>query len=528
MAEDVVRPQDVLKGDLKEQLIEAVIDAYMAKGAVESGAVNLEFKAKESEDGHPRYVYTLPVKGAGDPEICCDYPSGQWLQRKSGWFDSDLDGTTDYADAGDNSYEVRIFDAPGTWDALRQEVAAWVDPWVNDCPSPNVYTNQINSIATIARQLYVGNAPAPGSTATGAPDSADLDLWDAMTELHISADSTSLAVDAFQRTYSTDIWKTVGGQQSMVFAAGLALTAEGLAWSETYRSLRDTLLRAAHDFASFAGSREAKGEKVDAFLNTTSKVAGLLGGAGKVWPPFGSAMKAVTGGIAAYRFMNPPQAAVLDQSLVLSGDTFDAKMTSFKDQIKKIHDGLYAAEEAIALGCRAMIEETENKPDNYSLTRGARQGRQGDGDNFNQLLTRELDISRTKLRRVAAACELIGNHQVGLSALLGGRDAAGNPAAFVRDEWYRGVLPEVGTIGYGYNGPFPDYERLVNATEDLLFDEGKNSNRVAEALIATVLDYEAQDDAIQAELDRLVTGPGGIDDYPLSKGNDPNDPASSS
>lgn len=81
---------------------------------------------------------------------------------------------------------------------------SWIDPWVKDSPDPVEFTNQINSLATVARQLYVGNAPAPGSSGS-APTSADLDLWDALSELDISVDNTSVAIDLFQRNYATDI-----------------------------------------------------------------------------------------------------------------------------------------------------------------------------------------------------------------------------------------------------------------------------------------------------------------------------------
>ncbi|MEO9324563.1 hypothetical protein ABFT23_13805 [Nocardioides sp. C4-1] len=517
MSDDVVTPQDVLADDIRDKLVEAVIDAYMRKGCIEDGTVNMHWEDKNGTD----WTYRLDVGGATDPEIACD-SDGNWRHKKWWQPDDHLGNGVDYVDTNDNAYEVRLFDAKAKWDEIRTTIDSWLDPWVNDCPSPNEYTNQINSIATVARQLYVGSQPVAGSEGS-PPTSADPDLWDSMTELDISADNTSRSLDVFQRSYSTDIWKTVGGQYSLVYAAGLALTAEAAAWNESYRSLRDFLKVAAHDFATFAGSGDGSGEGTEAALGATSAVAGLLGATvGVAFPPFGIAMGVLSSATGVAALMSPAVPAVEDASLQLEGDTFAEKWESFKSAMKDINDDLRAAELAVQDGCRAMAADVGTKPDNYSLVAGGTQG-QGAQDDFEGMLGLRLDLELYKLKNLAGACQTIGDHQVGLAGVLGGTDADGASSYDVSDEWYRGYLPEVGRIGYGTSGPYWAYKALVESTIDLLVQEGKYSRQVADWMVEMIIGMDATDMDKQQELERLSVP---FDRHDLSVGNDETDPNS--
>lgn len=472
MSEEIVRPQDVLAGGLRQKLIDAMIHAYMAKGAIEDGSLQGVAWRKE-ESGEWRYVVELVA--AGDPDIVCD-SSGRWRHAKPLAPDKTLSVGLNHIDGNDNAYAVTVFDARAKWAEIEDFVDAWTRPWVLHSPNPNAFTNQINSVATVARQLYVGNAPQ--SAGQGIPPaSADEDLWDAMTQLMISIDDTSRAVDLFQNNYATDIWKTVGGQQSLVYAAGLAITTEASAWNATYASLRDFLTLAAHDFKAFGNSAEGRGSELSAFLGATSAVTSLLGAtAGMAFPPFGAAMGAVSSATNVAQIMNPEIPAINDDSLTLTGGSYEAKTKSFKEQIKRIEKDLAAAERGIAAGCRAALKDLRTSPDNYSLRRSP--SRQGDFENFPAMYASRIDIHPQKLRRSAAACELIANHQRGLAKILSGRDAAGNPSSVSASEWSRGALPEGGTIGSTSTGPLASYENVIDAAVTLLLDESKESHRV--------------------------------------------------
>ncbi|WP_148614778.1 hypothetical protein [Nocardioides rubriscoriae] len=516
MTDEVVTPHDVLADGIGDTLVEAMIEAWMRKGAIESGACNLTWDGKDGDD----WVYRLPLSGTGDPEIVCD-SGGSWRQRKRFYFDKDLGPGEGLVDSGENSYAVRLFDAPATWAEIRAEAESWVYPWVHDSPDPHDFTDQINSVATVARQLYAGSSPTGGGVGA-PPTSADPDLWDALTEVAISADSTSLAVDAFQRTYATDIGKTIGGQYAMVYSAGLALTAEAAAWSASYKSLREFLKVAAADFNAFAGSGKGSGEDAAAVLGATSAVAGLLGAtAGVAFPPFGLAMGLLSSSIGVYTVVNPASPAVADTSLLLEGDTYEAKWESFRSRIRDISADLRTAEEAVADACRAMVVDVNGFPDNYSLTRGGTQ--QGAGDDFEGMLGTTIDIQPAKLRMVAGACEAIGNHQIGLAGILGGSDAAGAPSSDAYGEWLRGSLPVGGTIGYPFAGGYWSYRALVDAIVDLLVEEGKNSRRVADWVIEMVLGMESTDAEREAALLRLGQQ---FDRHDLALGNDPTNPTS--
>lgn len=522
MADEVVRPHEVLADGLRDDLIDAIKDAYMAKGAIESGDLGgVEWRKKDGAE----WQYVIELNAANDADIVCD-SDGSWRHKKFLAGDESLSPGVNHVDANDNAYEVRVFDAKAKWKEIEDYVDSWIDPWVKNSPDPVEFTNQINSLATVARQLYVGNAPAPGSNGS-APTSADLDLWDALSELDISVDNTSVAIDLFQRNYATDIWKTIGGQQALVYAAGIAMTAEADAWNQTYTSLRDFLQVATADFASFAGSGESRGEGVDAALGATSAVAGLLGAtAGKAFPPFGLAMGLVTSTVAVARLFNDVVPAVADESLLLEGDTYAAKWDSFKEQIKKIESDLADAERAIDGSCHAMLKDLRSFPDNYSLTRNPK--KQGDREDFERMLRSRIELLPSKLRNAAAACELISEHQAGLAGILGGVDAAGNPSSDVADEWTRNTLPEVGIIGSTYSGPYLAYRQLVDAAVDLLIDESRESHRVAEWLIELLIDFKDTDAGIADRNRRLRELAGEIDDYELARGNDPHLPSSTS
>ncbi|GAB2876349.1 hypothetical protein GCM10027026_29270 [Myroides odoratimimus subsp. xuanwuensis] len=505
----------MLAGGLRDDLVDAIKYAFMAKGAIESGDLGgVAWRKKDGGEWH----YVVELNAVNDADIVCD-SAGNWRHKKFLAGDESLSPGVNYVDANDNAYEVRVFDAKAKWQEIEDYVDSWIDPWVTGSPDPAAFTNQINSLATVARQLYVGNAPALGSSGS-APSSADLDLWDALSELDISVDNTSVAVDLFQRTYATDIWKTIGGQQSLVYAAGLAMTAEADAWNQTYKSLRDFLLAATADFASFAGSGEGRGAGVDAVLGATSAVAGLLGAtAGRAFPPFGIAMGLVTSTVAVGRLFNEVVPFARDESLLLEGNTYAAKWDSFKEQVKKIEADLAAAERAIDGSCDAMLKDLRSFPDNYSLTQNRK--KQGDREDFERMLQSRIELLPSKLRNAAAACELIARHQAGLARILGGADAAGNPSTDVANEWTRNTLPEVGIIGSTYSGPYLAYRRLVDAAVDLLIDESKESHRVAEWLIELVIDFKDTDAGIAERNRKLRELAEEIDGYELAKGNDP-------
>lgn len=525
MSDQVVRPQDVLAGGLRDDLVDAMKYAYMRKGAFDGGEMRgVEWRDGENSVGGSSWKYRIDLGIlVNDPEITCD-SSGSWRHEQFIGGDDALSPGSNFIDANDNSYEVVLPDVSAKFAEIEQFVDDWVQPWVDGSPDPTAFTNQINSIATVAKQLFVGAGPSEGSGGS-APTSADLDLWDAMTEVDISVDNTSLAVDKFQRHYSSDIWKTIGGQQCLVYGAGLAVAAEASAWNEAYKTLRSFLEVARSDFLSYAGSSEGGGEGLDAALGATSTVVGVLGaGVGVALPPFGAAMGLVAGFASVAQLMTPSTPAVPDESVALKGGDFEAKLDSFKEQVKAINEDLAEAEEIVGQGCRNLIRDLRQKPDNYSLTRNPR--KQGDNEDFDELLTGTIDVIPAKLRSAAGACELIARHQRGLAGILSGNDAQGNPSATVGNEYTRNSLPETGVIGSGSTGPLADITHLVGEAVDLLLDEGKESHRVAEWLIGLAQDFQDTDagEAARARvLDRLV---GDIDDYELSRGNDPSDPNS--
>ena len=384
-SQEVVRPSAIT--GLKADLIEAVTNAYMAKRVPE--LTGLKYDHGECKDGEFRYKSPSPDNVFGfslerDVGYYCSYPGGVW--REDVLFAPDSEKSSDDSTYGTGS----LFDAKGTYAMIESEVSSWIDPWA-DCHSPNEFANQINSIANVASQLYVGNeivlggqdvSPVGGDASSGA--SAVSDVRSAIDEVKLGTDDMrGPAIDAFQRTYVLDIERTLGGQRGLATAAGLAVTAEATAWNQTYISLRDFIKKAIHDFNDFAGAHGASGENIEATLGAVAAVAGLAAATGGVaFPPFGVVMGVVGGVATVGGLMFPATDPVNPAPLALGGGDYMAYWTAFKDGIKAINTDLETAENAITKGCHRMLADYHAYPDNYSIAQGqlgtaGRPGRRG-------------------------------------------------------------------------------------------------------------------------------------------------------
>lgn len=503
------RPTDITDG-LKKALKDAMVSAYMAKGCIEDGSFPGTFRGFEGDGdgGSVRFTYDIDFGGAnGGAELYVWYPDGQWRRSNTLW-DSDIhvsgDGTA-IVSGGENSYQVSLFDPKAKWAEIESEISSWFDPWQSG-PNPAAFRNQIDSLTTVANQLYAENGSA------GAAPGPDLDLESAIDTVkgqvrHLRGGS----VIAFQNTYADDIDTTIGGQQGLAAGLATALEAEAAAWSETYLALKSLLRNGAYDFHQLANSRGASGDKVDAVLGTVTAVSSLLGGTvGKAYPPLGTTLGVLSGGIGVFRAFNRPVAAVADIPLELTADSYSGRKAELFDKVKEINAQLKTCEESVALGCDNLVAYANGNIDGYSLTRSTKARTEYRDENGNTDHHRpngqhptdtslseavsEIQISHGILAQMVGACQYIGDHQIGAAQLLSGNDAQGDPVALVWDEWFRGSLPEVGTIGWASDGPFSTVRALLDFSVDLLVDEGKNSRNVADALAATNKDFKDEDE----------------------------------
>lgn len=509
---EVMTPGDILADDLREELKKAAIAGYMATSVIGDTDGDHSIKSfvnMEWHDDEVRFNYRASILGEDYP-VYCMWPSGDWK----------LD-VSFLPDVGDYPGFTAI-DVSGGWDNVRSTVDEWLDPWVNSCPDPNGYTNQINSVARIASQLNIG-----GGGSESGPAGGDTDLREAVKTIdNRSTDGNSRAIVAFRDAYVSDLWTTIFNQCGATASAGLALTAEGVAWSETYRSVRDLIMVAINDFKTLAKANETND---DAALTAVGAVAGILGATvGVAFPPFGVAMGGLSAVIGVYTVMNPAVAGEDAKPLELSGSDYFAMMESFQEQMREVARAHGRAEQNISAGCNAVLTDMDANPESYFLSRKTSRGRQY--DDFEGTLVTEIDVPKNLLQEMAGAAELIGNQQQELASILAGSDAAGSSSANVQFEWYRGSLPDGTAIGLGSGGygPYDDYMKLVDAVAGMLKDEGKNSHRMAEALMATALDYSLTDDRsgadsqhIQSQIDVYESQ---MDHNPVVRGNDPNDP----
>lgn len=502
--QEVVTPSDI--APLKDKLIEAVINAYMCKRIPETSDLYLEDQddhESSCDAGEFRYKQPAPDNVFGfslekDIGYYVSYPGGHW--------------TEDVSLLPDIDAPRNLFDANAVYELCRAEVSKWIDPWVETCPSPNEFENQINSIANVASQLYIGNEVVFGSggssSSDGAssPTSAVSDLRSAVDEIGIQVDSLKgNAINAFQRTYSEDIARTIGGQRGLVTAAGLAITAEATAWNQALITLRDFIKKATYDFNNYAGTQAAKGDNVEATLGAVSAIAGLAGATvGVAFPPFGVAMGVVGGVAGVASLMFGGQEAIEAKPLALDFGSYTDCWESFKDGIVDIAQDLANAEVAIAEGCQRILADYHANPDNYSLTqvtpRSDGRGQQGPYDDLAPFMAVEVHIKYAEWNKVAGAVESIGDHQHALAGLLGGTDGAGDPSAKVLSEWSRGYLPEGGAIGNGGIGPYTSFSSVIETAIDLLLAESKTSHEVAQKCYDIGTDFKLTDNEIEAGL----------------------------
>lgn len=284
---EVVRPQDLEA--YKQPLVESVFNAYMTTQMPKD--CHLKYDWGSCGQGEFRYY-----DNADGCKYYCYWPSGQW-KEDIGWCHDPTRSPGDRSTPVDDT-SATLIDVTGAYNAIKENVSEWVDPWINDCQSPNVFTNQINSIANVANHLYIGDQVifgAKGSKADGnSPISGNTDLSSSVKEIGevplygVPGGMQGNAMDTFSRVYGSDIATTIGGQRGLATAAGPAITAQATALHSAYKTMRDFMKKARHDFNNFADCAGDGGEDISAELGAVGAVAGLAGASvGVAFPPFG-------------------------------------------------------------------------------------------------------------------------------------------------------------------------------------------------------------------------------------------------
>lgn len=518
MTGDVTTPSDL--EPLKQPLIEAVINAYFRKAtifaegdAAGDGSVTplLESRSGSCEEGRFDFQFTLynpeyPL-ASDSHRVYVSYPDGKWREDVALWWDHDTDGP---------------FDAAAMFAEIGAMVSEWIDPFING-HSPNEFTNQIASVASIVDQLYVqdevrvgGNPVTPGDT-TGKTSVPVSDIQSCITDIKTEiGDLSGLAIDALEKSYTNDVGLTISGQRAMAIVAGLALTGEAAAWNKVYSDLRTFFTNATVDFNSFAQS--GAGEGTAQTLSIISGVATVAAGATAAFPPAAGTFGVIAGVAGIGAALWPDEEAIEPTEIVLRGGSFEEYWSSFTSSVRAVDAELTNAERCLGTMCTRMLEDAASFPDAFSITArrpdGSGQGRDhldlqrflnADRDSPDRELYAgtEIAIVHSKLRNVAGMIETIGDHQRAVAGTLGGSDAAGAPSALVKSEWGRESLQGV-FLGAGYHGHYESYEALVNGLVDLLLQEAATAHRVAEHAFDISTDFGLTDEQRELELDALA------------------------
>ncbi|MDN5745642.1 MAG: hypothetical protein L0H31_11035 [Nocardioidaceae bacterium] len=521
MAGDVTKPSDL--APLKKPLIEAVTNAYFRKAMIFAegdsagdGSVVPMLESRSGSCSGGRFDFRFSLYNPDNPmattghNIYVSYPDGQWREDVSMWFDHDTDGP---------------FDAKAKYAEIDEMVSTWIDPFING-HSPNEYTNQIASIATIVDQLYVqdevrigGNpvTPEQGEGKTSVPVSdVQSCIADIKTEI---GDLSGLAIDALEKSYTNDVGLTVSGQRAMAIVAGLALTGEAAACNKVYSDLDLFFANATTDFNSFAESHGASGEGTRQTLSVISGVSTVATGATAAFPPAAATFGVIAGVAGVGAALWPSDEAIEPTEIVLKGGSFDEYFTSFTDSVRSVDVELTNAEQCLGTMCNRMLEEVANFPDAFSI--GARRAdktgqQEADHQDMQRFLNAnqsspsselyagtEINIAHSKLKNVAGMIESIGDHQHTVAGKLGGSGSDGAPSALVQSEWSRETLNGV-ILGAGYHGHYENYEALVDGLIDLLIQESGTAHRVAEHAYDISTDFALTDQQRETQLDKIT------------------------
>ena len=486
---------------LKEPLVEAVIDAYMAKKAVEGS--DFEFDHGGCEDGEFRYK--VPRFGI-DTKAYVSYPGGQW--KIDQWLDPD-----DEVDPGTAVGEIQTFDAAAAYSMVREAVEGWVDPWIS-CSDPNELTDRIRTLAKVVDELYVQDEVRIGdSTAGGEQGGASVpvgDVQSAIADMRSYLSSLNgLAIDALENAYVNDVGLTISGQRAMAAVAALAVGGEAEAWGRAYGVLVDFFGKATEDFSSFARSRGASGGGGATTLSVVSGVSGAASAASFAFPPAAAALGVISGLAGIGSLFWPQDGAVPAVQIVLEGDDFDAMWQSFGEAVREVNSQLVEAEHSLAMMCRNVLTAYGEHPDSFSITSRGRSNVPQAGDNLPRFLQTDQDsapielyagddvrIVHSKLRSVAGRIEHVGDHQRSVAGMLGGTGASTG--------WQREYL-QGSIIGWGPTGHHGDYESLVDGLVDLLVLESRTAHRVAEHCLQVSSGFRLTDEQVETGLDRLAS-----------------------
>ena len=490
---------------LKEPLVEAVIDAYMAKKVTEG----TDFEFDHGGCGKGEFRYHVPRFGM-DTKAYVSYPGGQW--KIDQWLDPD-----DEVDPGTHVGEITTFDAAAAYSMVREAVEAWVDPWISSS-DPNELTDAMRTLAKVVDALYVQDEVRIGDTTAGGEQGGASvpvgDVQSAIADMRSFLSSLNgLAIDALETAYVNDVGLTISGQRAMAAVAALAVGGEAEAWSRAYGNLVDFFTHATTDFSSLAQSHGAGGGGGSTALSVVSGVTSAAAAATFAFPPAAVTLGVISGLAGIGSLFWPSTEAVGHTNIALEGDDFDAMWDSFGEGVRAVNSQLVEAEYSLAMMCRNVLTAYGEHPDSFSITSRGRSGVPQAGDNLPRFLQTDQDsapielyagddvrIVHGKLRAVAGRIEHVGDHQRSVAGMLGGAGASGG--------WQRGYL-QGSIIGWGPSGHHGDYESVVDGLVDLLLLESRTAHRVAEHCLQVSTGFRLTDEQVEATLDRLESRLGG-------------------
>lgn len=485
VTETLSRPSDLVP--LKRPLIEAVTNAYMRRNTAGTGGlVGTGGSCAEGE-----FRFDVPITAGPDCEAYCSYPDGAW--RIHARFAPDP-----HAQPGDKPHDadLELFDAKDLFAQIEDAVSSWIDPFI-ECHSPAEFDNQIAVLQEAINALYVQDEVRIGDKAIGGGDTGEISTPTAhirtcIADMRSAVEPLSgLAIHNLKTNYLNDIGLTISGQRALATVAGLAIVGERQAWNQTLSDLRGFFSEGTDQFNALAANGSADWAKK---LTILSSLAGL--GAALTAPigPVSGGLSLVAGvaGIASNYVPAVPDAS----NAMLRGRDFASVWESFQQSVLDIESDLSRAEAALAKMTYAALDDLAANPGSFSIVTPTRFLETHEGSPHGELYgDNSIQIVCQRLHDVAESTREVANHQNSVAARL--------PSAFARHEWARPGL-QGSSIGYGYDGHWFSFEKLVDSLVDLLASESRQVQWIADHCDLAAREFQAMDEQTEAAFRALA------------------------
>ena len=458
-----------------DKVIEAAINATMREqGFWEGSCAEGEFRDTVN------LMHDPDAGGEFNPvDFILTYPAGEWLVT---------DGVnrvpfaqTSWAHSG---YEPP-FIGIGLFNMVRGAIHGAFANWMG-LPDPDSFATPIGTLGSVAHSLNVGGPFIDGEGSESEIDgSGSIEL-----DIHVNYVDDELAqynghmIDTFDANYASRLRPTITGQYVVACVLGTLMAGEQKIWEATRQDVIQLAVDAEAGFNDLANRRGSVSLKqLLKVAGIASSVAGLFLSSTPAGPAIGTAGKVI--GIISSLTPDTPERVEIG----LSGGSVDEVIATLQDSLDTINKTLAAEEEALHwCGFKAGGVIRKN-PGQFDISRPGEFLENNSGEYFKD--GENLQVLIPHLREIAARFALIGGIQ---------HTAAGQLDSTIGESrWSRWS-----SLGWSPNGHYNAYNDLYAELDMVLTSSAKELKEVAGRLVQVSYDFQATEDQVEQELQRLT------------------------